>query len=114
MGIDSPEKKQAFGNKAKQSLSDLVFNKQVTVEYSKKDKYGHTVGKVLIEGVDANLAQVKTGMAWHYKKYESEQAEEVRRLYALAEEEARAGKRGLWFDEAPMPPWDWRKQEKAR
>ncbi|HQS58342.1 MAG: nuclease [Gallionellales bacterium 35-53-114] len=114
MGIDAPEKKQAFGNKSKQSLSDLVFNKQVMIEYSKKDKYGRTVGKILVEGVDANLEQVKAGMAWHYKQYQSEQAVADRRLYALAEEQARARKIGLWVDAEHMPPWDWRKQEKSR
>ena len=114
MGIDAPEKKQAFGNKSKQSLSDLVFNKQVTVEYNKKDKYGRTVGKILVDGVDANLEQVKTGMAWHYKQYQSEQVVADRRLYALAEERARVGKMGLWVVAEHMPPWDWRRQEKFR
>ena len=72
LGIDAPEKKQPFGNKSKENLSDLVFNKQVQVEYSKKDKYGRTVGKITVNGVDANLEQVKAGMAWHYKKYQGE------------------------------------------
>lgn len=114
MGIDAPEKKQAFGNRSKQSLSDLVFNKKVTVEYSKKDKYGRTVGKILIDGLDANLEQVKSGMAWHYKQYQSEQAVADRRPYAMAEEQARALKMGLWLDAEHIPPWDWRKREKSR
>ena len=63
MGIDAPEKKQAFGNKSKESLADLVFNKQVTVEYSKKDRYGRTVGKIMVDGIDANLEQIKAVMA---------------------------------------------------
>lgn len=61
MGIDAPEKKQAFGNKSKQHLSDLVYDKQVTVEYHKKDRYGRTVGKIVVDGNDANLEQVKAG-----------------------------------------------------
>lgn len=109
MGIDAPEKKQSFGNKSKEHLSDLVFNKQVTVEYNKKDKYGRTVGKILVDGVDANLEQIKAGMAWHYKKYQNEQAPDDRSLYAQAEEKARAGKLGLWIDSEPTPPWDYRK-----
>ena len=112
MGIDAPEKKQAFGNKSKESLSALVFNKQVTVEYNKKDKYGRTVGKILVDGVDANLEQIKAGMAWHYKKYQNEQAPDDRSLYVQAEEKARAGKLGLWIDTEPTPPWDFRKMEK--
>ena len=46
-GIDAPEKRQAFGNVSKKELSDLVFGKQVTVEWRKKDRYGRTVGKVI-------------------------------------------------------------------
>jgi len=111
MGIDAPEKKQAFGSKSKQHLSDLVFNKQVKVDYSKKDRYGRTVGKLLVNGVDANLEQVKAGMAWHYKKYQKEQSVEDRNLYAQAEDEARAGKRGLWIDKDPVPPWEFRRNK---
>jgi endonuclease YncB( thermonuclease family) len=112
MGIDAPEKKQAFGQKSKANLSDLVFNKQVTVEYSKKDKYGRTVGKILIDGVDANLEQVKAGLAWHYKKYVKEQQVTDRSLYAQAEERAISEKKGLWLEDNPIPPWDFRKQQK--
>jgi endonuclease YncB( thermonuclease family) len=38
MGIDAPEKKQAFGQKSKENLSELIYNKQVTVEYNKRDR----------------------------------------------------------------------------
>lgn len=114
MGIDAPEKKQAFGNKSKQSLSALVFNKQVAVEYSKQDRYGRTVGKIIVDGIDANLEQVKAGMAWHYKQYQNEQSEEDRALYAQAEVQARMEKRGLWLDADPTPPWEWRKQQKRK
>ncbi len=114
MGIDAPEKKQAFGNISKEHLSGLVFNKPVAVEYTKQDKYGRTVGKITINGVDANLEQIIAGLAWHYKKYQREQSEADRTIYAQAEEEARVTKRGLWFDTDPAPPWDWRKQQKHK
>ncbi len=114
MGIDAPEKKQGFGNKSKEFLSDLVFNKRVTVEYSKQDKYGRTVGKIFVNGVDANLEQVKAGMAWHYKKYQNEQSVEDRFFYANAEILARSKKHGLWVDREPTPPWVWRKQQKEK
>lgn len=113
MGIDAPEKKQAFGNKSKEHLSGLVFNKQVTVEYGKKDRYGRTVGKIIVQGLDANLEQVKAGMAWHYKQYQREQSEADRIAYAKAEEQSRVVRRGLWLDHEPTPPWDWRKKQKA-
>ena len=108
MGIDAPEKKQAFGQKSKAHLSDLVFNKQVDIEFNKKDRYGRTIGKILVNGVDANLEQVKAGMAWHYKQYQREQTAEDRIAYAQAEQKARIEKRGLWIDPYPTPPWEYR------
>ena len=110
-GIDAPEKKQAFGQRSKQSLSDLVFDKTVQVETAKKDRYGREIGKVLVNGIDANLEQIKRGFAWHYKAYQREQSENDRRLYDLTETEARAAKRGLWADVDPVPPWEFRKNK---
>ncbi len=107
-GIDAPEKKQPFGQRSKESLSDLVFDKAVTVETNKRDKYLREVGKVLVDGVDANLEQIKRGMAWHYKAYEHEQSADDRKVYAEAENEARAAGLGLWSDSVPMPPWELR------
>jgi endonuclease YncB( thermonuclease family) len=114
MGIDAPERSQAFGARSKKSLSELVFNKQVTIEYFKQDKYGRTIGKILENGRDINLEQIKVGMAWHYKRYQKEQSVDDRSFYAEAEELARTKRIGLWLDSNPMPPWDWRKQAKSR
>jgi len=107
-GIDAPEKKQAFGARSKQSLSDLVFDRQVVVQSDKRDRYGREVGTVLVDGKDANLEQVTRGFAWHYKAYEREQSTNDRKLYDFAEQQARAGRRGLWADVDPVPPWDFR------
>jgi endonuclease YncB( thermonuclease family) len=107
-GIDAPELKQDFGNKAKQNLSKLVYGKTVTLEGSKTDKYGRLVRKVLVDGVDANLAQISFGLAWHYKAYEREQSNEDRMAYALHELEARQSKKGLWSVPKPQPPWEFR------
>ena len=59
-----------------------MAGQQVTIEYQKRDRYGRIVGKVLLDGVDACLEKIKTGFAWHYKKYQHEQSPEDRRLYA--------------------------------
>ena len=111
-GIDAPEKSQPFGQKSKQSLSQLVHSKMVTVEFEKKDKYGRTVGKVLLNGTDVCLEQIKLGMAWHYKQYQSEQSKEDHEIYAQAEQLAKSQAIGLWRDKNPMPPWDFRQQTK--
>jgi endonuclease YncB( thermonuclease family) len=109
MGIDCPEKTQPFGQKARDSLSGLVFGRSVSVDWQKQDRYGRIVGKVVVSGQDANLEQVRRGMAWHYKKYEREQEPSDRVTYAETEFGARNARRGLWVDREPIPPWDWRK-----
>jgi endonuclease YncB( thermonuclease family) len=68
---------------------------------------------VLINKIDINLEQIKLGMAWYYKKYKGELEQEDRISYVQAEQEAKKGKLGLWLDENPVPPWDFRKQKKS-
>jgi endonuclease YncB( thermonuclease family) len=100
--IDAPEKRQDFGAASKDSLSNLVFGKQVAVEVATTDKYGRTVGKVLVSGLETNLEQVKRGMAWVYRQYASDPA------YFAAEETARKARAGLWSQSNPIPPWEFR------
>ena len=113
-GIDAPESHQAFGTQSKKSLSQMIFDKDVTVVYEKTDRYGRLVGKILLDGQDINLEQIKSGMAWHYKEYEDEKTREDRDLYARAEDEARNARRGLWVDANPVEPSDFRRDERER
>lgn len=113
-GIDAPESSQDFGSRAKQSLSDLVFGKTVTVISSKKDKYGRVLGKVTLEGKNVNLEQIRRGFAWFYHYYAKELRPEDAVQYEKAENVAKAGKLGLWTDPSPTPPWDFRRGKTAR
>ncbi len=101
--IDAPEKKQPFGTRSKQALSDLCFGKQAEVTPQKKDRYGRTIARVKCDGNDVSAHQVQAGMAWVYDRYATD-----RSLYLL-QDMARAGGRGLWVDAQPVPPWEWRK-----
>ena len=105
--IDAPEKNQDFGQASKQSLSTLVFGKQVKIEVADTDKYGRTVGKVWIGGLDANLEQIRKGMAWVYEKYANDPA------YFAAERTAKMNRVGLWNQPNPTPPWVFRHPERA-
>jgi endonuclease YncB( thermonuclease family) len=87
--IDVPEKSQAYGQRSKQSLSDLAFGKQARIEQHDRDRYGRVVGKVYVGSLDVNAEQVRRGMAWVYRKYAKDRA-----LFKL-EEEARSARRGL-------------------
>ena len=108
-GIDAPEKRQAFGTVSKQHLSSLMFDRDVIVDWRKLDRYARIVGRVVVNGQDANLGQVDAGLAWHYKRFQGEQRPQDRLRYAAAEASAKEARRGLWRDLEPVAPWDWRK-----
>jgi endonuclease YncB( thermonuclease family) len=113
-GIDAPERTQPFGQRARQSLSDLAQGRSARAECPKSDRYGRAVCRVFVNGVDVGLEQVRRGLAWHYVKYAHEQSPQARVDYALAQEQARAARSGLWTVAAPVPPWDYRREHSAR
>lgn len=106
--IDAPEAHQPWGDRSKQSLSDLVYRKHVDVTVTGTDRYGRSLCNVLIGGLDVNKEQVRRGMAWWYRKYSSDPA------YAAAERVARNARVGLWSDPEPVPPWDFRREARLR
>lgn len=102
-GVDAPEKKQAFGQKAKQFTSDKVFGKRVKVVVIHQDSYKRKVGEVFISGVSLNEELIAAGMAWQDPRYSKSLG------LAALQERAKAEKRGLWVDPKPVEPWEWRK-----
>ncbi|KRB73614.1 nuclease [Noviherbaspirillum sp. Root189] len=104
--IDAPEKSQPFGQRSKESLSDLCWGKGATYETQDIDRYGRTVAVVTCGGVEVNRAQVERGMAWVYPRYNKDQS-----LPALQEKSRNAGV-GLWRDSDPIPPWEYRRSSK--
>jgi len=106
-GVDSPEKTQDFGQRAKQFTSDLAFGKTVRLIEHNKDRYGRTVGTIILpDGRNLNEELVSNGFAWHYKDY----SKDVK--LANLEADARRFKRGLWAASNPVAPWDFRKNER--
>jgi micrococcal nuclease len=108
-GVDTPEKAQAFGTQARKLTGDLVFQQIVTVIIRDTDRYGRVVGEVLLpDGRSLNQELVKAGMAWWYRQYAPNDT-----TLAQLEADARTAKRGLWADAHPVPPWEWRKGQRA-
>jgi endonuclease YncB( thermonuclease family) len=104
--IDAPESKQAFGEASRKALAALVAGKQVTVDWTKRDRYQRIIGQVKIGSTEVNLKQVATGMAWHFTEYSKD------KRYADAQTEAKEKKIGLWVDPQPVAPWEFRKNQK--
>jgi endonuclease YncB( thermonuclease family) len=107
-GIDAPERGQPFGNVARERLAELTMGKAVAVDVEDRDRYGRTVARLEADGLDVCRQLVADGLAWHYTRYSKDAG------LAAAEAAARAARRGLWRDPAPVPPWEWRASEAER
>ena len=103
--IDCPEKKQPYGQAAKQFMSDKCFGQTVTIQHHNEyDRSKRLIGEVITaSGENLNKALVKAGLAWHYKKYSTDAS------YAALEQEARKRRIGLWSEPNPIAPWEWRR-----
>jgi endonuclease YncB( thermonuclease family) len=110
-GIDAPERGQPFGGASKRNLSDLALNQDALAECSKVDRYGREVCRVLADGVDICLEQLRAGMAWFFTRYAKDLPPDRREEYADAEAQAKGERRGLWSDAAPVAPWGWRRSK---
>ncbi|MDI3321225.1 thermonuclease family protein [Pinibacter soli] len=107
-GIDCPEKKQDYGTVAKKFTADKCFSKLIIVESKGKDKYGRTLGIVILpDRSQLNLLLLESGLAWHYKAFDKS------KRYADAEVKAKKQKQGLWAVKHPVAPWEFRKEKKA-
>lgn len=108
-GIDSPERSQAYGTAAKRALGELLEGHQVRLEEMDKDRYGRTVAIAFREdGLSINEAMLQQGYAWHYTQYDKNPK------WSEMEQQARKKRLGLWADPYPTPPWEWRKQKRAK
>lgn len=107
-GIDCPEKGQDYGRVATEFTRDFLDGKDVRVVSTTKDRYGRSVGLVIVNKDTLNTALLKAGLAWHYKTYDK------RKDWADMEQSAKSNGIGLWADKNPIAPWDWRKKKHAK
>jgi endonuclease YncB( thermonuclease family) len=99
-GIDAPEKGMPFYKVSKKHLSDLCFGKQVTLKITGEDQHERVLAFAYLEdGKELSQEMIKAGLAWHFKKYNSDT------ILSSFEIEARRLKKGLWIDNNPMAPW---------
>ncbi len=104
-GIDAPEKDQPYSQRSKESLSKLVFGKQVKLYSFGNDRYGRLIADIYVDSINVNYIQVAEGLAWHYTKYSDDA------ILAQLEQQARAQRLGLWQEKDPIPPWKFRKNK---
>jgi micrococcal nuclease len=103
-GIDCPELTQEYGDKAKQFLERTLLNRQVECQLQGKDRWGNYIAVVTTNGEDPRIELLKQGLAWTSERNPHPDLEELRVI-------ARAKGKGLWKEEAPTPPWIFRRQQ---
>ncbi|MFC5271888.1 thermonuclease family protein [Adhaeribacter terreus] len=108
-GVDAPEKKQPYGTQAKNFASELAFGKYVKLHDKGKDRYGRTIGEIMLpDGKSLNKELVANGFAWYYKAYANDPQ------LGYLENDARRLERGLWSQPNPQAPWDFRKNKREK
>jgi micrococcal nuclease len=107
-GIDAPERGMPYNKKAKQYLSNLIFGKEVVLQFLDEDRNGRLIAKTIInDNVDVSLEMIKAGYAWHFKEFSDDE------LYAYWETVAKQNKIGLWQESNPLSPWEVRKMHRS-
>lgn len=102
LDIDAPEKGQAYGEKARSFLAEMVAGKTVRVEFKGRDRYGRVLGTVFVDGKNVNEEMIRAGLAWNYHYSRNKK-------YAELENEARRKKLNIFSDRNPISPYDYRK-----
>lgn len=112
-GVDAPEKAQPFGRTAGRRLAALCLGKPAEADWRDTDRFERPVGRLFCDGRDVGRLLIAEGLAWHFKRYARTQPVDERTGDAEAEAAARGAMAGLWSEQGPIPPWEWRKAEKA-
>lgn len=103
-GIDAPERGMPYYKVSKDYLGQLCFGKTIKIVQTNTDRYGRTVAKSYINDNELGLLMIQAGYAWHFKKYSHDL------VLSEAETSAKNSQRGLWADQSPVAPWEWRKK----
>ena len=106
-GIDAPERGQSYGDVATLYLYSLIGEKTVGLKLKEKDSYGRWIATVYLNGEDIAEEMLRQGLAWHFKEHDSNLH------YVQLENEARWNGFGLWCDDRPVAPWQWRRMNKV-
>lgn len=115
-GIDCPETNQPYGQVAKGFVNDKLLFKQVRVESKGTDRYKRTVAIVTYpEGEGLWTIQetlLRNGLAWLWPRY-CKDAKPCNKWAGL-QKASREKHLGLWEEDSPIPPWEWRRQKKRK
>lgn len=114
LAVDAPEAGQAFGDVARNHLSELVHDKSVLVEYWGIAADGSLVGRVMLDKTDIGAQMIRDGAAWFDANNQGRLSDADRDIYQQSEQAARSERRGLWQAQDPIAPWEFVRAQTLR
>ena len=111
--IDAPELNQPWGHAAADWLRRSLTGRFVVIHSSGTVKQHPVKGRLIARNRDIGLDLLYEGLAWCTQRAVTEFPNQGRQ-YREAEAAAREARRGLWMDEHPIPPWEWRKRRRPQ
>jgi micrococcal nuclease len=108
---------QPYADDAFRALSLKVLHQQVKVQIRKTlvFKSGEpkqiAIAIIFLDGRNINLEMLSDGWGWAHKEfmYKADLPQ-----YLAAQKQARSRKSGLWFQDKPQPPWDFKPELKIK
>jgi endonuclease YncB( thermonuclease family) len=103
VGIDAPERCQAWGAEATAALSAQVLHRHVEVPTRGVDAHGRLLGGLMLDGRDVSAWMVSQGHAWSSRFHRHPGP------YAQQQRAAQSRRAGLFADPTAIEPWLFRK-----
>ena len=111
-GVDTPEsewpghwEQQPFSDKAKDFTRKVLKGQSVKVRLTGDVTYGREVGEIYLGQRSVSEMLVEKGLAWWYERYAPNE-----QRFSNRQKVAKVSGRGLWSQNNPIPPWDWRRR----
>jgi micrococcal nuclease len=104
--VGAPARGQNYSKEARSALKEMVYGQKIKVVVDREDRLGRLIAQVNVGATNVNTEMVKKGWAWVYRKF----TEDPKMI--AQEETARKSKIGLWQDENPVAPWEYRSEQR--
>ncbi len=106
-GVDCPDLDQPFGSQARDFLVNLIGGREIWVDVERLDHHNRWISKITLNGEDVGVQVVKAGLGWYDTKYTTNPK------LSDAQAQARESKSGLWDQDNPVPPWEFRQMRRG-
>lgn len=112
-GVECPKRGQPYWELSKTLASHLALNKTAEITPVSKGYEGFDNALIRVEGSKdyLNVQMISHGLAWVRP---NECSANICAEWRGIENLARSKAIGLWLDPAPVPPWEWAREQRLK